>query len=389
MSFSIKTREDYIQDYQDALVAIFGLDVSLDVESPQMQLGIFTADGFETLNLKGQLILQALSLDTSSGEALDLTGNLYGVPRIGATVNTAVIAKTGSGSLVDGESLIYQPTGDEFLVVGAVPGGAVVFTAIAVNPGRIEVIQGEVFVTSIFKPNISLVADDSSLSADAEQDQDYRLRLRNSFFINASSSTDSIVANILSFVDVRSAIIYQNTKDIPDADLGNLPSRQNAVMVSGGGGNKQAIADTIFRLKGMGINTYAYDPLVLGDNQFFSLDISGQAIQILINFVDPTPLEMEVTLLTTLGQSLSVEESDEMKQDISDFIFNTIVIGESVPKSTLLKPIQDKNDSRFLIDYDSFLMGRKGDTLENKNFEPGVFDVIFSIATGDITITIL
>lgn len=107
---------------------------------------------------------------------------------------------------------------------------------------------------------------DAVLGADIETDAALRTRREDEIRQAGKASVDSIRAALLAVTDVTSAVVFENTTDVPDGT--GLPPHAIECLVRGG--LDAAVAASIFDEKAAGIATYGLTSVNVVDSQGFT-----------------------------------------------------------------------------------------------------------------------
>jgi uncharacterized phage protein gp47/JayE len=158
---------------------------------------------------------------------------------------------------------------------------------------------------------------DAELGRAEETDADYRVRRAASLTIAGSASTDAIRAKLLNLPGVLAAIVLENDSSSADED-GRPPNCIEAIV---DGGESETIAETIWKSKAGGIQTYGNTSDTVVDSLGVTRTVYySEAIQ------KPVYVSLDLTVDETVFPDDGV---DAVKEAILDF-GETLTIGEDV-----------------------------------------------------------
>lgn len=235
---------------------------------------------------------------SAEGIAADANGSLVGVPRLPATQALATLQLTMAPStLVPSGSVVSDPTRPSVRFVTledaltSTTSTSVDVAAAAETAG--ELTAGANTLTKIESPASGWTAVTNPLPAipgrDVETDEEYRIRQAELRATSEGSTLDGIVADVALLPNVLTAKGYENVLDVV---VNSLPPHSFEIVVSGG--NDQVIAQSIWRNKPAGIETY-------GTTSVSILDSEG--VTHTVRFSRPTEKVVNVTYSATTDAS--------------------------------------------------------------------------------------
>ena len=243
---------------------------------------------------------------------------------------------------------------------------------VAADVGPIEALVGN--INTITTPILgwNSVSNISSASAGTfrETDEELRVRFRNSKFIRATNSLDSIFSAISSVDSVEEVKIYENDTDVTDAN-GVPPHSFLPIVV---GGISTSIANAIWENKPIGILSYGNTTVTIFDVQGFPHDVS---------FSRPTPVDIYIDIDISTTSDFPATGADQIKQALIEYSESNFGIGDDVIYSRLYTPINSIAGHQV----NSLTIGTSPSPTGTSNLALS-FDEIASLNAANINITI-
>lgn len=231
-------------------------------------------------------------ISTSSGSNLDRLGPYVGISRILAQYASGIVSikgttghKESAGFRVGTESGIYYDTLEEFTIG---PDGTVSVLVEAIEPGQASnVAAGAITVITNPNPNVTGVTNPEPITGgrEKETDPEFRARYELSVAGGGAASLDALRGALLRLESVRAAAVIENNTTAIDA-AGRPPKSFQAYVL---GGDEQTIAETIFKTKSAGVETY-------GDIRKEVIDLAGYPHVIKFSRAEEVPIKVNVSV---------------------------------------------------------------------------------------------
>lgn len=295
------------QEVIDAIVAditsgISGIDVSgvirlvSDLDGSGSALRITGGTAAEALGFS-QAEFKGFNNDTPA-QSINATAETYalvdaqtltvkvddGTPQV-VTFNTADFVAIGAATAREVAKVI---TADLTGAVAYVVGDKIQIESLVVGVNsEIEVTGGTANTALGFAEQaFSGASGAATLGRNIEEDPAYRLRREQLLRISGAATLEAVRSALIATTDVLQAFIFENPTDL--TDVNGLPPHSFEAVVSGG--TDQAVAQTIFDTKPLGIATHR-DPGA--DGRTVAI-VDSQGISHDINFSRPTEIQMFV-----------------------------------------------------------------------------------------------
>ena len=309
---------------------LFGDKANLTVRSP---LGIFLRIFAWAMNLLFSLLEDVYNsrfVDTAVGTSLYNLGKAIGLQLLPAQKASGYITFTGTvGTRIPAGFLVHTISNLQYAVLtaGLIDStGQVTLPVQAVETGDIYNIPASSSLEAT-NPITGLTSMTNSAAIDGgrgrETDEEFRDRYYLSTDFSGGVNADAIAAEILQNVEgVTSALVYENDTDETDS-LGLPPHSVEAVVY---GGLDQDVAESIFRRKAAGIQTYGNKSIeVLGKN--------GQTYSISFSRPTAVPVYIKVENLST-SSAFPEDGQQQIKAALVNYIGSDVSgglgIGENV-----------------------------------------------------------
>lgn len=259
----INSLNENIKNLSDKFKEIYGGNINLDPDSPDMQmLRIFAQGSTDLLELVSQ-VYNSFDPDTAMGSVLDRRVAFNGIQRRIGTFSTTKIKITNTSAVT--LMGINQSMTDAFTVADATGNRWNLIDSITLaSPSSLQLFfQAEVSgsitsslnsITVVVTPavEISAVINDTpiiSLGVEEESDSLLRERRRRSTSLVSQGYKEGMSAALADIEGVEFSKVYENTTDTTDSD--GIPAHSIWVIVTEST-NKEAIADTIYRHRNAG-----------------------------------------------------------------------------------------------------------------------------------------
>lgn len=380
--FTAKTVEYYKTQLEQAFVAAFGNDFSLDPALPQGVLIQELAELFYNADMDGVEVMNRININTASGLFLDFIGSMRGVSRLVGTPAAITVTITSNSVTLP----FTIPEGQTF----ALNGGAEIYTINTptnITSATQSVVlyntaSGETTaqVNDVLSTNISnitnIVVTAVSQGINEENDIDYRNRLRQRY--TAAQGTIEFVVNKLSELSsVKTVGVNYNDTD---STVDTIPAHATEFMAVARTGFdldafKTEVAETILKYKTPGSVTF-------GNTTEEVSDVFGEQKE--VQFTIPTEKVMSIQVAVTTPENgvLNLTNVPAIKDAIVTYI-NSLPIGKDVSYSRCMAPLTA--DGGF--DVSSFKIKASGDAdwTTNANYPIGT-RAYASITEADIEI---
>lgn len=328
--------------YQDILLQLeirarelFGDKVQL---YPQTFLGmllrLFAWFGDRFFQLT-EIVYNSRFVDTAVGQPLYNLGAMMGLRRLSAAKAVGYVTFTGEPmSTVPEGLMVGTVTNVNYTVQESkqldLDGKATVPVMCTVEGdiGNVEANR----ITKIVNPlsHLKTVTNELAISSGRydETDDEFRDRYYLSMDKAGGVNTDSIRGAILQEVSgAVSCLVYENITDFYD-DKGLPPHSVNAIVH---GGNDTAIANTLFRWVGAGIETH-------GNTEISVLSLSKQAIPIRFSRPEPVMIEIKIENLT-VDSNFPNDGYNLITESLISYIGNDEIGGISVGEDVIYNRI--------------------------------------------------
>jgi len=319
--FNRKRLDDILVDKNDAIRAVFGVDVNLTPQSPDGQLSGILADSDAALWELIEDAYNAFNPDGVTGVQQDNLVELNGINRLPATSTTAALDLVGLANLVIPAGVIVATaTGVQFAIPNQVQlDGAGIATGVpsnAVIAGNVAALAGTIttIVTAISGWTSVTNPADAIPGTNEETDSDLRVRRQASVAFPSQSILDGIFAAISNVAGVESVTVLENDTNVVDSN-GQDPHSVQAVVK---GGADQDIADALFFKKAAGISTVGTTTIAVVDTQGISHDI---------NFQRPVEIDIFVIVNVTQTTGYPVTGDADITQAIIDYANGDLIAG--------------------------------------------------------------
>lgn len=336
-----------------------------DLSTPQGQLA--QSQAATTID-KDNVVIQVMTNinpDTASGVFQDAIGRIYLIDRL-PSLPTVVICKCGGtpGTVIPTASQVQGQNNEVYISTGPATIGAtgfvnITFQAVVNGPTVAEINS----VNKIYKqiPGWDTVTNEAAgvVGRDVETRADFEYRRKNSVALNATGSLPAVRANVLGVENVIDVRTEENTESIPQV-IGGVTLAAHSLYVAVVGGDNQAIAEAIWRRKGVGCDYNGTTTVTVQDTEDYNPPYPTYTVK----FQRPTNIRtvFQVTYILT----------DQTPSNVTDLIQEAIInawngldggvrphIGDTIYALRYVAPIQEAGD----IDISTIELSRFGGTL--------------------------
>lgn len=323
----IPTYEDVRDDLINSAKLIFGEDIYISEDSQDYQFISALAAKINDVNELCVMVYNNRSPATAIGVALDSIVKLNGISRSASTKSTCTVKLIG----VAGTTITNGVVSDTRKVLWDLPASVTID------------ITGTLYVTATcrdYGPNIALIGDITTIETptlgwnevtneeaavigtNVEYDSLLRARQALSVARPSLSILEQTIGGILELTGVTRVNVIDNDTSVTDAN--GIPSHSVSAVVEGG--IEYAIAESIFKNKGIGGGTYG--------NTSVNVTTDDIGSTIAIEFSRPTYIDVDVEIQVKALSGYTTAITDAIKQSIVDYL-NSIKIGASLYASSL------------------------------------------------------
>lgn len=345
------------QAFQNVFTNALGTDLSLDDSTPQ---GVIIDDLTQEKQLDNAQILYFLNQmnpETADGVFQDALGSIYSLQRKVATSSVVNCVCTGApGTLIPGVSsgnpaMAQSVNGDLFqcLIGGTIPStGTITLQFASVETGEIPV--GANTVNSIY--NVISGWDTvnnpvaGTVGTEIESRADFEARRKKSLALNATGSLSSVYAHIFDVPGVTDVFVDENDTNSSVTKRGVTLGPHSIYICQNGATDQDALAEAIYNSKSGGCDTN-------GSNTCsFTEPITG--VTYTYNYYTPTDTPIYIKI--TLGQSISSEAQESVKEVLQDNFngqnndgYSKITIGTTIYASRFYTAINKLNNADIIL----------------------------------------
>lgn len=340
---------------------IYGEDAYLDPDSKDGQMVALYALGIHDANNTAIDVYNSFSPATGRGRALASNVKINGITRKLATSSTADVVVTGengtliaAGSVRDANGIVW----DLPVNVNIPASGSVTVTATCRTPGPVAAMANS--ITRIANPTRGWLSVTNPLAATVggagETDAQLRQRQARSTALPATTTMDGLDGALLDVAGVTRVRVYENDKDIADAN--GLPPHSISCIVEGGDADQ--IATVISKKKDQGTSTFGTT----------TVNLTGRYGEPkAIKFSRPVLVEVFVDIVVKTYPGYTTEIAEEIKVEIAKYI-NSLRFDDDVLLSRLYSPanlgVMSGGDSQY-YDITSLKIGKSATTVAASN----------------------
>lgn len=337
------TFDAVLQYVQETFQSIYGADIDIAPDTQDGQLiGVFSTllsdnnsacvAAFNSFRPAGAVGAGLSSIVKINGIARQRATSSRAALEIGGTAGTTIT--TGS-TVTDNINLSTQwfILGTPFSIP---PEGVITASAICTTPGAITADAGTLTQIQTPIPGWQTVTnpDAATVGQPVETDAQLRRRQTQSTAIPAQTVAESITGNVLDLPGVFRAKTYDN--DTLLTDVNGIPPRSIAVVVQGGDAN--AIATTIARVKTPGVPTYGSTSVVVYDKY---------GIPNTIHFWPLTLIPITVLVFLNPGHGFTDVIASYVQASVAQFL-NDLDIGQSILLGDIFSPARLNGDEALM-----------------------------------------
>ncbi|MBP2002562.1 putative phage protein gp47/JayE [Paenibacillus shirakamiensis] len=372
--FKRKRYEDVLLDMEDKAKESYGEKINTTERSP---LGIllrifawFLSKAWNT----AEDVYNSGYISTATGANLDRLGPYVGISRIveqSATGEVTITGKVGhteaAGFRVGTSAGLYFETVADF-VIGA--SSTVTVKVKAIEPGQSSnAAAGMVTVIANPNPDVTSVTNSHAITGgrEKETDPEFRSRYQLSVAGGGAASVDAIRGALLRLDHVRAAAVIEN--NTMQVDVAGRPPKSFEVYVLGG--DEQEIAETIFKTKSGGIETY-------GKIMNTVKDVAGY--DHIIKFSHAEEIGIQVRIDVTTNERYPADGDEQIKNAIIRYVggedaagsyYNGLIMGASVVYTRLISAVYAVEG----VEDVTLTVGKGIDSLKNMNVAIQPFQV--------------
>lgn len=345
------------QAFQNVFTNALGTDLSLDDSTPQ---GVVIDDLTQEKQLDNAQILYFLNQmnpETADGVFQDALGAIYSLQRKVATSSVVNCVCTGApGTLIPGVSsgnpaMAQSVNGDLFqcLIGGTIPStGTITLQFASVETGEIPV--GANTVNSIY--NVISGWDTvnnpvaGTVGTEIESRADFETRRKQSLALNATGSLSSVYAHIFDVPGVTDVFVEENDTSSSVTKRGITLSPHSIYICQNGATDSEALAEAIYNSKSGGCDTNGTNTCS------FTEPVTG----VLYTYNYYTPTDTPIYIKITLGQAISSEAQEDVKNVLQDNFngqnndgYSRITIGTTIYASRFYTAINKLNNADIIL----------------------------------------
>jgi uncharacterized phage protein gp47/JayE len=381
---TVRTRDELLQLYQERFKAIYGPQVDISTNSPDGQMiAILVQDSLDMQDFLVNMV-NSFNPDAAIGVLLDQRVAINGIQRQAGTFTITPISVTVSTALtlvgLDQDATnpytVSDNVGNKWLlqttqnIVGA---GTFSFNFRAQNPGQVTTIPNTITVPVTVVIGVTAVNNPttySTLGQNEESDATLRIRRQEAVQMPSQGFQVGSQAALGNVPNVTYAKVYENKKDITDAD-GIPPHCMWAVV--GGTGAPAAIANAVYVERTEGCN-------MRGAQTYNIVQADGTLFTVQWDNVEPETLYIQF-----VAESIDGINPPKLAQILADLpgVF-TPGIGEEVNVTALGTAIQ-KIDPNCLVSNAGFAFAALGPYFPT--LTPSAKNKQFTISSQNIYIT--
>lgn len=213
----------------------------------------------------------------------------------------------------------------------------------------------------------------ASLGRLRETDEELRVRFAQSKELNARGTIDSIFSSILEVIGVEQVQVYENETNGVDAQ--GLPAKSFSAVVLGG--SSQEIAETIWRVKPAGIESFGNVTIGITDTQGLPHNVS---------FARPVEVQIYISVTISAAENQSFPSNvDELIIDsLEEYFEDKYGVGDDVIYSRLYTPINNASSG---YQVDSLTIGTTANPTGTSNIVVA-YNEIADLLRGNVTVTV-
>ncbi|MGG1483545.1 baseplate J/gp47 family protein [Peribacillus castrilensis] len=323
--FKRKTYADLIEDMNEKAQELFGENINL---SPRSPFGLILRLFAWFLSLTWEMVEKvyySVSVTKSEGIQLDHLGSNKGLLREGETESTVMLTFQGTPGFTIPELKQYSTPNEvyfyltEDVILDSEGKGS--GQAVSVEKG-LQTIVGANTITIQSEPLEGITSvtnlEASAGGRDREEDIEYRARIINSPSAGGKATTPAIISALSQTSGVRSYNVIINNKS--ESDIYGNPGKSIHAYVLGG--ERQAVAETLFDSVAGGIET-------VGQESVMVEDISGILHEVRFDYAALVNIQVSLSIKT--NSSFTTDGQNQLKNSLIEFIGGTDTQGTFWP----------------------------------------------------------
>lgn len=318
--------QDIIDYYVAKAKEIFGSDIYLGEDSQDYQMLSILARASAASMQAAVDSYNARNPDTAFDDTLDGLVTINGIERKSSTYSTVNLNLTGIPYTLIRGGVVQSVSGDKWNLPSEVvldASGEALVTGIAQEKGAVVALTGE--INKIITPTYgwSTVNNPDAANVGQPVETTPALKARRKIAVATPSQTplESLSAGINNLLGVTDFQVYEN--DTKETDSRGFPGNSITAVVQGG--VDEEIAQTISKLKNMGVLSYG-DVTIPVTNEYGSV--------LNISFFRPELVETFITVNITPLSGYTTEVGDQIKQAIVAY-YSSMKIGDNLYNSQL------------------------------------------------------
>lgn len=301
-----KVREQVQQVWINAFKSPDLPALNTSAETPQGQL--IDAQTAAIMNKDNEVLFLANQFNpaTATGIFQDALAQLYFLQRQPATSTIVACTCTGLQGVVIPAGAIIQTT-DGLQLTNTTEGVIAASGYIELNfklneTGPIQVGAGTATIIVTQIPGWDTVNNSSAgiVGRNEESQQEFATRIQKSVAINAQGTVNAIYATLANLSGVVAVVILENDSN-STVEKEGVDIEAHSICISIYGGDKDAIAETIFLKKDAGCGT-------VGNTQVTYTDSRGTIHNYNILIPTPLPIGVKITINNTAGLPTNIKE---------------------------------------------------------------------------------
>lgn len=301
-----KVREQVQQVWINAFKSPDLPALNTSAETPQGQL--IDAQTAAIMNKDNEVLFLANQFNpaTATGIFQDALAQLYFLQRQPATSTIVACICTGLQGVVIPAGAIIQTT-DGLQLTNTTEGVIAASGYIELNfklneTGPIQVGAGTATIIVTQIPGWDTVNNSSAgiVGRNEESQQEFATRIQKSVAINAQGTVNAIYATLANLSGVVAVVILENDSN-STVEKEGVDIEAHSICISIYGGDKDAIAETIFLKKDAGCGT-------VGNTQVTYTDSRGTIHNYNILIPTPLPIGVKITINNTAGLPTNIKE---------------------------------------------------------------------------------
>lgn len=301
-----KVREQVQQVWINAFKSPDLPALNTSAETPQGQL--IDAQTAAIMNKDNEVLFLANQFNpaTATGIFQDALAQLYFLQRQPATSTIVACICTGLQGVVIPAGAIIQTT-DGLQLTNTTEGVIAASGSIELNfklneTGPIQVGAGTATIIVTQIPGWDTVNNSSAgiVGRNEETQQEFATRIQKSVAINAQGTVNAIYATLANLSGVVAVVILENDSN-STVEKEGVDIEAHSICISIYGGDKDAIAETIFLKKDAGCGT-------VGNTQVTYTDSRGTIHNYNILIPTPLPIGVKITINNTAGLPTNIKE---------------------------------------------------------------------------------